>query len=360
MDRAHAVPGRVAGESERLGLGGARGSRSSAAAGPEPRRLSAVELYDRVCEARVLGEADAGLLGFARAFGGPREMASGPEDPGHELVNEYTLWLAVRGIERCEAIAGSPNQPPRLRGSRSRESEQRVRHAPPRRVAGSAGLAARLFRAMLRYPVIPRLGRHERVSRKVLLNRHHARHFLEQLEWLKRRDEIAKQNALGKEISHQLASYSHTLEELEAPRYLSSHGPRWLYRMYGSLQQEPRRARTLASPHSRRGETRREPGSPRGLRMALAATASTGTNDRCCPTVHGCAGPRGADTARHNVTAERVAAIQAPGGLGLVETPPSLLKSVSQARRGGMIGSPGRGVERQLRKTARPRPITGR
>ncbi|KAK2848634.1 hypothetical protein Q5P01_008468 [Channa striata] len=59
MDRAHAVPGQVAGESERLGLGGAQGSRSSAAMGLEPRGLSMVELYDSVCEARVLGEADA-------------------------------------------------------------------------------------------------------------------------------------------------------------------------------------------------------------------------------------------------------------------------------------------------------------
>ncbi|KAK2814228.1 hypothetical protein Q5P01_000675 [Channa striata] len=105
--------------------------------------------------------------------------------------------------------------------------------------------------------------------------------FLEQLEWLKRRDEIAKQNALGKEISHQLASYSHTLEELEAPRYLSSHGPRWLYRMYGSLNRSRERARTLASPYPEaRGDATRARLAAEGLRMALAATASTGTNDR--------------------------------------------------------------------------------
>ncbi|KAK2811896.1 hypothetical protein Q5P01_000118 [Channa striata] len=312
-------------------------------------------------------------------------MASGPEDPGHELVNEYTLWLAVRGIERCEAIAGSPNQPLTLSealevyANLSREFVTRSREES---LAALDSLQD-FFALMLRYPVIPRLAADTKEcpecyfetditfdtweeTRRTLSCCHFTlRHesfafgwgstaggeekdlglradegdevvradpcgnvfsaterigdrdggpaaakFLEQLEWLKRRDEIAKQNALGKEISHQLASYSHTLEELEAPRYLSSHGPRWLYRMYGSLNRSRERARTLASPYS----------------------------------------------ARHNVTAERVVLFKHLVASGLsVETSSSLLKSVSQARRGGMIGSPlAEGVERQLRKTARP------
>ncbi|KAK2832686.1 hypothetical protein Q5P01_016575 [Channa striata] len=256
--------------------------------GLEPRGLSVVKLYNRVCETRVLGEAYAGLLDFARAFGGPRETASGPEDPGHELVNEYTLWHAVRGIERCKPQSAAHA----LRGSRGLcESEQRVCHTL------------------------------ERVSRVLLRNRHNVRHVggnqedalvlplhpatrklrirmeLEQLEWLKRRDEIAKQNALGKEISHQLASYSHRLEVIEAP----------------------------------------------------ASTASTGTNDRLFPYVcMAVLDPVRRYSARYNMTAERVMLFKHLVALGLsVDTSSILLKSVLQARRGGMIGSPlVEGVER--------------
>ncbi|KAK2814517.1 hypothetical protein Q5P01_000316 [Channa striata] len=272
MDRAHAVPGRVAGESERLD---SVAPGSAAAAGPEPRRLS--------------GRAVRQGLRTPRAATSPAtlKLRSGGARPPEEKR---------RISARADGGRGGESDPSRNVFSAHRADRDR-----------DGGPAAK---------------------------------FLEQLEWLKRRDEIAKQNALGKEISHQLASYSHTLEELEAPRYLSSHGPRWLYRMYGSLNRSRERARTLASPYPEaRGDATRARLAAEGLRMALAATASTGTNDRCCP--------RGAWlrwTPRRRYrqaqrTAERVAAIQAPGGLGLVETPPSLLKSVSQARRGGMIGS---------------------
>lgn len=73
--------------------------------------------------------------------------------------------------------------------------------------------------------------------------------FLEQLESLKRRDEITKQKTLGKEIFHQLKAFSHTLEELEAPRYLSAYPLLCLYQFYGSLNRSRERAWLLAEQY---------------------------------------------------------------------------------------------------------------
>jgi len=73
--------------------------------------------------------------------------------------------------------------------------------------------------------------------------------FLHQLESLKRRDEIIKQKTLGREMFHRVKSYNHTLEELEAPRYLSSYPLSLLYQFYGSLNMSRRRAQFLAEPY---------------------------------------------------------------------------------------------------------------
>ncbi|KAF0029321.1 hypothetical protein F2P81_018426 [Scophthalmus maximus] len=154
--------------------------------------------------------------------------------------------------------------------------------------------------------------------------------FLEQLEWLKRRDEIVKQNALGKEISHQLGSYSHPLEELEAPRYLSSYPLRWLYRIYGSLNRSRDRARILATSYSEeRADASRARLAVEELKASLGSMASTGN--------------------------QRQAALHLVASGLSVETASCILKSVLLARRGSMIVLPlTEGVELQLKRTTRP------
>lgn len=141
--------------------------------------------------------------------------------------------------------------------------------------------------------------------------------FLEQLEWLKRRDEIVKQNALGKEISHQLGSYSHPLEELEAPRYLSSYPLRWLYRIYGSLNRSRDRARILATSYSEeRADASRARLAVEELKASLGSMASTGNQRQAALVrVHSRAGPRAQIHGQVQRYGRTGRAIQAPGGL---------------------------------------------
>lgn len=83
MDGApHGVPVRVAEASGRIGHGGSRVARCSADTELEAGRRAGIsgrapafDMYDRVCEARVLGEVDAELLDFAKAVGEPKETA---------------------------------------------------------------------------------------------------------------------------------------------------------------------------------------------------------------------------------------------------------------------------------------------
>nr|BBA49237.1 hypothetical protein ORF64-like [Oryzias latipes] len=442
MDRTHGLSGRVArspARRERAGSGrpgSPDGSRDEARA--VTARRSVAELYDRACAARLLGHADATLLEFARTFSEPRTAASTPADPGGERVNEFTLWLAVRGIEEGEAIARRPGQP--LTFSEALEVYARLS-----REFGTISTEESLlaldslrdfFALVLRYPMIPRLvadtkecpecyfetditlDTWEETRRMFSCCHFTLRHegaeppvdpdsaasaaldlgnsegfgevagarpsggafpgterpaegtgggprsvrFLEQLESIKRRDEMDKQIALGKEVVHQLRSYVRTLEELEAPRYLSTHPVRWLHRFYGSLNRSRERARLLATrcPDPAREDYRTRAGlEVEQLKLSLASVASTGTNDKLLSYVcMASLDPVRRYTDRYNGTAERIVLFKHLVASGLsVETSWSLVRSVSRVAKVPLIGATlSEGVDRQLKHTTRPTP----
>lgn len=73
--------------------------------------MNVIDLYDLACRARLSGETDSRLRNFADSFQEPKRSASTPEEPCNKHVNEYTVWLAIRGVENGEAIVRNPNQP---------------------------------------------------------------------------------------------------------------------------------------------------------------------------------------------------------------------------------------------------------
>ena len=73
--------------------------------------------------------------------------------------------------------------------------------------------------------------------------------FMEQLEYMKRRDEIAKQRTIAKELHYELESHTHVLQELSSPRYLSEWPLVWLCQMYGSLAMITTRSEVLGSDY---------------------------------------------------------------------------------------------------------------
>lgn len=401
-------------------------------------RTSVAELYDRACVARVLGEADTTLLQFARNFAEPRVAALTPADPGKDRVNEFTLWLTVRGIEEGENIARRPGQPLTF-------SEALEVYAKLSREFGTLSAEEALaeldslrdfFAFVLRYPVIPRLVvdtkecpecyfetditmdtweetrrmwscchftlRHEGAEPSVdsdvtvaasldigdcegtgevaragpcggafpgmerltegLGGGARSVRFLEQLESIKRRDEMNKQIAIGKEVAHHLRLYSRTLEELEAPRYLGPHPVRWLHRFYGSLNRSRDRARLLSTCQAAAAAANEDTQAGcalEQLKLSLISTASTGTSDKLLSYVcMASLDPVRRYTDRYNMAAERIMLFKHLVASGLsVETAWSLVRSVSRVARVPLIGlTLSEGVERQLKRTTRPTP----
>lgn len=182
--------------------------------------------------------------------------------------------------------------------------------------------------------------------------------FLEQLDSLKRRDEIAKQKTLGKEIHHQLKLHRRTLEQLQAPRYLSSYLLRCLYQYYSSLNRSRNRARFHSEwyPGAQEDRTRARLKAEE-LRMDLRSTASRGTNDRLLSYVCiAMIGPVRRYQRRYNCTAQRVVLFKHLIASGFpIETASSLVKTIAASKRGSMIAVPlDYGIEVQLQKTAQP------
>lgn len=182
--------------------------------------------------------------------------------------------------------------------------------------------------------------------------------FLEQLESLKRRDEITKQKTLGKDILHQLKSHIRTLEELEAPRYLSDYPLRCLYQFYGSLNRSRERAQFLSRQYPESdGDGRQARLKVGQLRRNLRSTSSTGTNDKllsymCMAMI----GPVRRYNSRYNVTAERVMLFKHLIASGFpIETASSLVKTITTSKRASLIALPLEGgVELQLKRTVQP------
>lgn len=183
--------------------------------------------------------------------------------------------------------------------------------------------------------------------------------FLEQLDSLKRRDEIIKQKILGKEIFHKVQMLTRTLEELQAPRYISSYPLRCLYQYYGSLNRSRARAQLLSQCNlcTHPDMLRDAQLKVQDLRMNLRSTASTGTNDTllsyiCMAVIS----PVRRYTQRYNVVAERIVLFKHLISSGFpIETASSLVKHIQDTNKVSMISVfLEKGVELQLRKTTQP------
>lgn len=184
------------------------------------------------------------------------------------------------------------------------------------------------------------------------------RKFLEHLDSLKRRDEIHKQKTLGREMFHRLQSHSCTLEELEAPRYISSYPLHKLYQFYGSLNRSHERARCLSEPYPELQADRLQAQlCIDDLGMNLRSTASTGTNERllsymCMAIV----GPGRRYNKKYNSMADRVMLFKHLIASGFpIETVWNVVKTINAVKRVSMlILSLEEGIELQLRKTVQP------
>lgn len=395
--------------------------------------MSTADLYDLACLGRVSGVVDQQLCEFSNSFMAPRLSSMSPQEPSESQVNDYIVWLTVRGIEKGFVIASIPNQPLTLAdaiGMYTVLLRDFITYSHEETVNVLDSLQD-FFALMLRYPVLPQLAidtkecpecyfesditldtwqdvkraiccyhftlRHEHVSIKhnlrnlevddgrlfgfedesggmVRLGPHdsvfasetesdavsHAKpkpvRFLEQLESLKRRDEIIKQKTLGKEIYHQLKTHTHTLDELEAPRYLSSYPLVCLYRYYGSLNRSRERAMLLLD-RSRQQSVDMTHLKVDDLKLNLRSIASTGTNDKllsymCIAMI----GPVRRYNPRYSCTAERIVLFKHLIASGFcIETAASLVKTILTSKRVSMIEVPlDKGVELQLKKTTQP------
>ena len=400
--------------------------------------MKVIHLYDLACKARLTGEVDSQLRNFVDSFKGPKRYCSTPAQPCKKQVNEYTVWLTVRGVEHGDDIARNPNQPVTLSEAVCLYTQLYRDFITCSREECTNTLDALqdFFSLMLRYPMIPQLAMDtkecpecyfeveitvdtwEEVRRQISCYHFTLRHnlftadrrdapttaversceghtddtcemvragpcgsvfmmtdtakenggaseqkpkplkFLEQLETLKIRDEITKQKTLGKEIFYQLKAHSRTMEELEAPRHLSTYPLCCLYQFYGSLNRSRERARFLSEQYPEVAEDRRSAQCKVDeLRMNLRSTASTGTNDKllsymCTAMI----GPVRRYMRRYNCTAERVVLFKHLIASGFpIETASGLVKNISMARRVSMINlSLDKGVELQLQKTVQP------
>lgn len=392
--------------------------------------MMAADLYDLACICRVSGVVDRQLCEFTNSFKEPKSSATTPREPSESEVNDYTVWLAVRGIENSFAIASIPNQPLTLA-----EAVELYTVLLRNFIVYSHEEAVNIldslqdfFALMLRYPVLPLLAvdskecpecyfesditldtwqdvkrtiscyhftlRHEYVPVKYSVNlearsllrfedenrgmvrldphssvfasetesdavshdRPRPVRFLEQLESLKRRDEIIKQKTLGKEIYHRLKSHTRALDELEAPRYLSPYPLVCLYRYYGSLNRSRERATSLLD-RSRQLDVDVARLKVDDLKLNLRSIASTGTNDQllsymCTAMI----GPARRYNLRYSCTAERIVLFKHLISSGFsIETADSLVKTILVSNRVSMLEVPlDKGVELQLKKTTQP------
>lgn len=397
--------------------------------------MKVIHLYDLACRARLMGEVDSQLWTFVDSFKEPKRYSSTPTQPCKKQINEYTVWLTVRGIEHGDNIVRNPNQPLTLSEAVCLYTKlcRDFITCSQEECMNTLDALQDFFSLMLRYPMVPQLAMDtkecpecyfeveitldtwEEVRRKISCHHFTLRHelftfnqkdtpttmehscdlhiddtcemvragpcgsvfitdttkenggagenlkplkFLEQLESLKIRDEITKQKTLGKEIFYQLKAHSHTLEELEAPRYLSTYPLCCLYQFYGSLNRSRERAQFLSEQYPEAAEDRRKAQlKVEELRMNLRSTASTGTNDKLfsymCMAM---TGPVRRYMRRYNCTAERVVLFKHLIASGFpIETASSLVKNISMARRVSMITlALDKGVELQLQKTVQP------
>lgn len=437
MDRTHVVSSGVGGaETDRrhCSPGSARGSDLEHQEG-QRMTTTVIDLYDLACRARLLGEIDSQLEQFLDSFEEPKRSSLTPEEPCDKQVNEYTVWLTCRGVEKGETIVGTPNQPLTLSEAVSVYAKlgRDVMTCSHEESLNTLDSLQDFLSLLLRYPMVPQLAMDtkecpeclfetditvdtwEEVRRKIMCYHFTLRHeqfmfgqkditveaadscqlriddsdemvragpcgsvflpdatnddrcagesvkpikFLEQLESLKRRDEITKQKTLGKDIFHQLQSHSHTLEELEAPRYLSSYPLRCLYQFYGSLNRSRERAQFLSGQYPEAElDSLRALLKVEDLRMNLMSTASTGTNDKllsymCMAMI----GPVRRYNLRYNCTAERVVLFKHLIASGFpIQTASGLVKNIAVSKRVSMIALPlDKGVELQLHKTVQP------
>ncbi|TKS65619.1 Flap endonuclease 1 [Collichthys lucidus] len=396
----------------------------------------ALGALEALLRARVLGVVDPQLRNFVDTFEEPKRSSTTPREPCNQQVNEFTVWLTVRGVENEETIAGRLNQPltfSEAAAAYMELSRDFITCSHQESLNTLDGLRD-FFSLMLRYPVVPQLAMDTKecpecyfeaeitvdtwkeVRRKISCYHFTLKHeqslafgqtsaladsqdacnfhaddrndgemvragpcgdvflsdttkddhgesvkpikFLEQLDSLKRRDEITKQKTLGKEIHHQLKSHSRTLQELEAPRYLSVYPLRCLYQYYGSLNRSRERARLLSERYpGLEGDRSRAQLKVEELRMSLRSTASTGTNDKLLSYVcMAMIGPVRRYQRRYNFVAERVVLFKHLIASGFpIETASSLVKSIAASKRVSMIAVPlDKGVELQLQKTAQP------
>lgn len=393
-----------------------------------------IELYDMACRARILGAVEEPQLReFADGFIEPRLAACSPEEPPDRSVNEYTLWLVVRGVENCHIIAKRPRQP--LVFSEALEMYSRLsRDFGLCTAEESVNILDSLqdfFALVLRYPIVPQLvmdtkecpecyfetdinlDTWEDTKKKLVCHHFTLRHetfppervpdaqglsritiddsfemvragpcdsmfltslydsddastatglkpikFLEHLESIKRLDEIFKQKTLGRELFHQYRLHKQILEEIEAPRYLSSHPIRCLYQFYGSLNRSRERARRLSQPYPEvEADGERARSSVENLKVNLVSAASTGTNEAllsyvCMATVD----PVRRYKRQFNAGVERVVLFKHLIASGFpVETAWNVVKSVRVCNRVAMLAvTLEEGVRLQLKKTARP------
>ena len=437
MDRTHDVSGGMGRSETNRRCSSSRGVGGSDIESREGQEITlrASDLYNLACGAKLLGETDSRLQNFIDSFEEPKRSSLTPKDPSNQQVNEYTVWLTVRGVQNGDRIVTNPNQPLTMSEAvdlYSKLSREFITCSHEESINTLDSLQDFLS-LMLRYPMIPKLAMDtkecpecyfeteitldtwEEVRSKIFCyhftlrhenfpcgqNRTHdnednPRHFnidnncemltarpcdsvfitdttndnsdereslkpfkfLHQLESLKRRDEIIKQKTLGREMFHRVKSYNHTLEELEAPRYISSYPLRLLYQFYGSLNTSRRRAQFLAEPYPAAvGDTLQARVNVEHLRMSLMATASTGYNDElmsymCMAVI----GPVRRYKQRYNFIVERVVLFKHLIASGFpIETSWSLLKTITASKRISMISLPlDRGVALQLKKTVQP------
>lgn len=372
---------------------------------------------------------------FIDTFEAPAVYYCTPTEPEDIALNEYTVWLTVRGVEHAERITRTPSQPLTL--SEVMELQAKLNRdfftCSPEESMRTLDMLQDFFSLMLRYPMLPRLAvdtkecpecyfeteitmdtwedvklsmscyhytlRHElfpsRAGNDTQCAGTQARShksayqddemvrlgpcanmfmtemptsgprggsgaiaFLEQLDALKKRDEIMKQNALAKDIYHRFKSHSRTLDEIEAPRYLSTYPLRCLYQYYGSLNRSRLREELLCKPYPELGEdTRRCRSKLEDLRSHLRSTASTGTNDRllsymCMASI----GPVRRYTRRYSHTAERIVLFKHLIACGFpIETASGLIGNIISCNRLSMISvTLDNSLDIQLRKTVQP------
>ena len=188
--------------------------------------------------------------------------------------------------------------------------------------------------------------------------------FMEQLEFMKRRDEIAKQRTLAKQLRFDLEHLRHLLEELSSPRYLSEWPLALQCQMYGSLAASRTRLEVLGSEYEGKDLDRsRAMSSIILLQQRLKTVASTGTNSELLAMVaRNTVDPTRRYMKRYNVVAQRIGMYKHLLAAGFsVETANDLVASTAAINRYSLIGlTLEEGVRLQLAKTVNPTPYNKR